>query len=492
MLTDNYGSDFHGFGNGSMHQIAELQKAMTAGSGSAGVTHGAQTAGALAPLMPESLEATLKVMTYSEKQIKFWRSLFKSQATNTAEEYNRLHQVGTGNSAFISEGALPEEEDSTYSREITMVKFLGTTRRVTHVASIVKTAGIQNAIAQETKNGTLWLMRQIEHSLWYGDSSIIPEQWDGFRKLMLDGGSIVFDMRGAPLTQDVINGLCGVVRSAPNYGQIDTLWTSIGVKSDLANIIRGDQRAMYGAVVTLGNRIDTMETQHGTLKIEDSVFIREGTKAEPNGVGNSAKRPVAPAALTLTANAGAVAGSLFKDAGDGVGGVTDLCRYAYSVVAINKFGRSTPVNAVLGGAAQVNGSITVDITGGAGVKASGFILYRTKNSDGAAAAHDAANAVEIARIAADSNGNGTFTDLNVDLPACSDVFGLESDPNTLGFKQLAPFTRIPLATIDTSIRWIQVLYGAPVLYRPRHNFVIRNVGRSSSSPIVTPSIIGFE
>ena len=418
---------------GQWPKIAELQKAMTAGSGSAGITHGAQTAGALAPLMPESLEATLKVMTYSEKQIKFWRSLFKSQATNTAEEYNRLHQVGTGNSAFISEGDLPEEEDSTYSREITMVKFLGTTRRVTHVASIVKTAGIQNAIAQETKNGTLWLMRQIEHSLWYGDSSIIPEQWDGFRKLMLDGGSIVFDMRGAPLTEDVINGLCGVVRSAPNYGQIDTLWTSIGVKSDLSNIIRTNQRAMYGSVVTLGNRIDTMETQHGTLRIEDSVFIREGTKAEPNGIGNSAKRPVAPASLVLN-NAGVTAGSLFKAAAAGVGNVTDECQYAYSVVAVNKYGRSTPVTAVLGGALTAGDGITVTVTGGAGVKASGFILYRTKNSDGAGA-HDPANAVEIARIAADSNGNGSFTDINADLPACSDVFGLEMDPNTLGFKR---------------------------------------------------------
>ena len=288
------------------------------------------------------------------------------------------------------------------------------------------------------------------------------------------------------------NGLGGVVRAAPNYGQIDTLWTSIGVKSDLSNIIRSNQRAMYGSVVTLGNRIDTMETQHGTLRIEDSVFIREGTKAEPNGIGNTAKRPVAPAALTLTANAGNVAGSLFKDAGEGVGGITDRCQYAYSVVAVNKFGRSTPVTAALGGAVAENGSVTVAVTGGAGVKASGFILYRTKNSDGTAGAHDPANAVEIARIAADSNGNGTFTDLNVDLPACSDVFGLEMDPNTLGFKQLAPFTRIPLATIDTSIRWIQVLYGAPVLYRPRHNFVIRNVGRHSGSPIITPSIIGFE
>lgn len=491
MLSDSLGNDFHGFGNGSMEQVAELHKAMTAGDGSSGIVHGAQTAGALAPLMPESLEATLKVMTYSEKQIKFWRSLFKSQATNTAEEYNRLHQVGTGDSAFISEGDLPEEEDSTYSREVTLVKFLGTTRRVSHVASIVKTAGIQNAIAQETKNGTLWLMRQIEHSLWYGDSSIIPEQWDGFKKLLIDGSSIIYDMRGAPLSEDVINGLCGVVRSAPNYGQVDTLWTSIGVKSDLSNIVRVNQRAMYGSVITMGNRIDTIETQHGALRIEDSVFIREGGKAEPNGIGSSAKRPVLPANVALTINAGPIAGSLFKTGSAGVGGVTDEVQYAYQVVAVNKYGRSAPVNAVLGGAVSATDSVSVTITGGAGVKASGFIIYRTQNSDGAGA-HDATNALEVARISADGNGDGVYTDLNANIPACSDVFGLEMNPNTLGFKQLAPFTRIPLATIDTSVRWMQVLYGAPVLYRPRHNFVIRNVGRHSGSPIITPSIIGFE
>ena len=491
MFDSTQGSDFHGFGNGSMEQVAELHKAMTAGTGSQGLTAGAQTAGSLAPLMPESLEATLKVMTYSEKQIKFWRSLFKSQATNTAEEYNRLHQVGTGESAFITEGDLPEEEDSTYSREVTLVKFLGTTRRVSHVASIVKTAGIQNAIAQETKNGTLWLMRQIEHSLWYGDSSIIPEQWDGFRKLLIDGSSIIYDMRGAPLTEDVINGLCGVVRSAPNYGQVDTLWTSIGIKSDLSNIVRVNQRAMYGSVITMGNRIDTIETQHGALRIEDSVFIREGGKVEANGVGSASKRPIVPASLVLAVVAGPQAGSQFNTGSAGVGSVTDEVRYAYSIVAINKYGRSAPVSAVLGGVVSATDSVTLTITGGAGTKASGFIIYRTNNSDGAGA-HDATNAVEVARISATAGGDGLYTDLNANLPACSDVFGLEMSPNTLGFKQLAPFTRIPLATIDTSVRWMQVLYGAPVLYRPRHNFVIRNVGRHSGSPIILPSIVGFE
>lgn len=481
----DYGNNFQGFGNGTAAQVAELHKAMTAGQGSQGFSYGTATPGNLAPLMPESLEATLKVMTYSERQIKFWRELFKSTATNTAEEYMRLHQVGTGEAAFIGEGDLPEIEDSSYSREVSLVKFLGTTRKVSHVASIVKTAGIQNAIAQETKNGTLWLMRQIEHSLWYGDSSIINEQWDGFKKLFIDGGAVQYDMRGAPLSEDVINGLCGVVRSAPNYGQVDTLWTSIGVKSDLSNIIRVQQRAMYGAVVTLGNRIDTMETQHGTLRIEDSVFIREGVAANAAALGDSAKVPAAPT-IALTIN-NAAAGSKFYAGSAGVGGSTDEVVYSYQVVAINRYGRSAPTAVTDLGAAITEGdSVSVVITPAAGAAASGYIIYRTTNTD------VGGTPVECARVADSGAATTTFTDLNADLPACSDVFGIEMNPNTLGFKQLAPFTRIPLATIDTSIRWMQVLYGVPVLYRPRHNFVIRNVGRSSSSPIFLPSIVGFE
>jgi hypothetical protein len=39
--------------------------------------------------------------------------------------------------------------------------------------------------------------------------------------------------------------------------------------------------------------------------------------------------------------------------------------------------------------------------------------------------------------------------------------------------------KIPLATIDTSIRWMQLIYGTPVLYTPRHNVLFKNIGRSA-------------
>jgi hypothetical protein len=49
----------------------------------------------------------------------------------------------------------------------------------------------------------------------------------------------------------------------------------------------------------------------------------------------------------------------------------------------------------------------------------------------------------------------------------------------MSFKQLAPFTKIPLATIDPSIRWMQLLYGTPALYVPRRMVLLKNIGKAA-------------
>lgn len=458
--------------------VANLMKAMTAGSGKP--TAGSAVPGALQPLMPESLEATLKVLTYTEREFKFWRSIFKSAAYNTSEEYNRLHAVGSGEAAWIGEGDLPEEEDSTYSREVVLMKFLGTTRRVSHVASLVKTVGIANAIAQETKNGTLWLMRNLEWGLWYADSRLIPVHFDGMKALMDKSDTPVVDLRGAALTEQVVNDVCSFVRGAPNYGFIDTLWCSVGVKSDVVNLIRANQRAAYGGVVTAGAQINEIMTQAcGAVKLEDSVFITEGDSPFPNGTGQASKRPLAP--IMIQQPTEAVLGG--GESSNWIAG--DLGNYYYKIVALNRYGRSTPVTTAVVAVGVAGRKVTIIVQDG-GQNTTAYIVYRsTKNG----AADTCREAFKVAKGAGNQT---TITDFNNDLPGCSDVFGLESDPNTYGFKQLAPFTRIPLATIDLSIRWMQVLYGAPVLYRPRHVVRFKNCGRSSGAVIPTKAKPGFE
>lgn len=45
---------------------------------------------------------------------------------------------------------------------------------------------------------------------------------------------------------------------------------------------------------------------------------------------------------------------------------------------------------------------------------------------------------------------------------------------------LAPLVKIPLATIDSSIRWMQLIYNGPplMLYEPVHPQVMINVGEA--------------
>ena len=76
-------------------------------------------------------------------EIKMFKTIPKMPASNTVEEFNRLLAYSRGGaSAFdlgwMTEGDLPEEEDSTYERVTVLIKFLGVVGRVTHVANTIR------------------------------------------------------------------------------------------------------------------------------------------------------------------------------------------------------------------------------------------------------------------------------------------------------------------------------------------------------------------
>jgi hypothetical protein len=71
-----------------------------------------------------------------------------------------------------------------------------------------------------------------------------------------------------------------------------------------------------------------------------------------------------------------------------------------------------------------------------------------------------------------------INDYNANLPGTTSAYLFQMNRDNMAWKQLAPMVRIPLATIDTSIRWAQVCYGVPVLYSPQKNVLFRNIGRA--------------
>ena len=77
---------------------------------------------------------------------------------------------------------------------------------------------------------------------------------------------------------------------------------------------------------------------------------------------------------------------------------------------------------------------------------------------------------------------GAYTDDNFLLPGHGRGYMIQGNVNNLSFRMLAPMLKIPMATIAASIRWIQVLYGTPIVYSPLKNVCFLNVPDTLTVP----------
>ena len=482
-----------GYGNASQSDVDALNKALSAGDE---VNRpGSASAGDGFSLRVESLEQTLKNSTFRMEHIRLWKAIPKIPAYNTVEEYNQIQSYGNNQySSFVTEGQLPVATDATYRRQYAKVKYMGTQRAVTHVMSMVKPAH-GNVIAQETIAGTMYLLEQLERHLFTGDSSMTNTnqnaeglEFDGLEKLITGSETSLsdhtIDLRGAAITEDNILDAALTISDAPAFGRPTHLFLNPKAHSDLAKSFfpkaRYDvfQKTDNGvAGITLGG----VTTQAGVVALEPDVFLDEGPSyagAGNGAVGVAVTSGGPPAVPTVSlANPGATANSQWS-AGTGV---HDAGTYTYSIQAVNEFGASN-CSAEVALAVAAGESITLTIEAGENITANTsaryFNIFRSKR-----------NGTElffVKRVANDSTagapGPGTqfdYSDLNADLPQTSKAFMLQVDPSNLSFAQLAPMVKIPLATIDSSIRWMQLLYGTPKLYTPRHNVIIKNVGRAA-------------
>ncbi len=465
--TDQFG------GASSAEELRDLAKALAAGNDRDPVT---AAPGVGFPLRVESLDRTLKNTTFRAEHVKLWRMIGKSPAFNTVEEYNQVQSYGQSDmGAFIDEGGLPEETDAQYERKFATVKFMGTTRRVNHVMTLVRPAH-GNIIAQETIAGTMRLLESIERGLFFARSDLDSVQWDGFEKLIEDGApsTNIVDLRGAPLTEDNIVDATLTISDSPNYGIATHIITNPKVKSDMVKGFfpkaRYDQfqKTSDGMV---GLDIRGVTTGAGDIEIVPDVFIDDGGSVPSAAVGDASKRPATPTITTaLTSPANASSQFTADDEGS----------YYLYVVAVNKYGQSAPVAVNAVAAAVVAGDkFTFGVTPGAGPSVSYFKVYRS-TKDGATS-----TCRQILRVAnAAGMGESTINDYNANIPGTYKAFMFQLNSQNMEFKQLAPMIKIPLGTVDASIRWMQLLYGMPVLFTPRHNVIFKNIGRSADAVAV--------
>jgi hypothetical protein len=479
-----------GFGVSSVTEVEELNKALEAGVSYSDSPQNRLNGGAL---QVESLDRSLKSVTFEEKNLKLWPIMPKDQAFNTIEEYNRITAYGDQGKGFISEGDLPRSQDSNYNRQIQRVRFIGVTRELTHVYTLVRNAH-GDAMAREIRNGTLQILQISERALFDGrgmyasasglfdgsDAAILDVAsgdlaWAGLDKQIRSGDtdakaiaaafegfgnneSVIADLRANILDEDHLEDQARKIQE--NFGLPSHMLMDTKAHSDLSRQFYPKERINPMGIMNgkAGFVLQNFVSSAGEFALMSDVFLRP--KRTPiAGVSGGPAAPAAPSAPAPAADAN----SKFAAA--------DAGNYYYKASAISKAGEG-PVSAASAAIAVVAGdAVALAIPAVAGAYA--YAVYRSVL--GSNSGHEFIGFVAPAAI----GGAATFKDINHKLPGLSQAYMLSLDSEVMRFKQLAPLMKMDLAIVATAYRWMQLLYVTPIVFAPRKNAISMNIGRSA-------------
>lgn len=487
------GTDYSSY---TIEQVQELVKAITAGDTAGGQVSGLNSGPSL---KLESLEATLKMLSWQMKHFTLYNNIGKKKAYSTAEEYQQLDNYGTQSAYFIGEGELPENHDTQYQRLVEKVKFLGTTRQVTDVAMRVKTQ-VPNLILQEQKSGMLYLGQGVDMFLYHGNENVVPRQFNGMyynhRKQhgttnadYINSG-FVFDLQGKILEEgDVDNAVRAVVNEG--FGVVTDIYGPPVVFSNFArskyDIRRTDQAQINAG--NYGNKVMTFTTQFGDVKVQNDIFSRKTfsgqVRRQTTGDTSGKRHPKAPEAITPDATTPIAAVS---DSALSRFETADLGTYFVAVAAINEYGEGA-LTALSASAVTVAADQSIDytfsITDGS-YPATGFVIYRSEVNPSTAIGDTPLYpifAVSTAERTAGYDGAaaGSVRDRNYEIPNTEMAFVWENNPDQVAsLKELSPMMKMDLALTSPTYRFMILYYITNILYAPRKVAVIKNIGSRTS------------
>lgn len=476
------------YGSSSQEEVAQLNKALEATEITGRQTTNLTDASG-APLKVESLERTLKHLTFRESDIVLWKNLPKKAAYNTVEEYNQLASYGADRGGFTNEGELPDEEDSLYIRRAQLVKYLGVTKSVTHQMTLVNTM-VGNIMERTIKDGTLWILRKLNKSLYFGNADIIPQEFNGFLAQQMQSdvwnsldsylnSENVIDLRGRSLSEDPIETAANSI--VENFGLGTELYAPPAVLSDFVKTFYGNKfiqpnTAQVSAGI-MGQRVQAFDSQFGRIGLNYDVFFKKAPYKMAGAQATHQKSPAAPVWDTSTPAHVVTSAVTSKFSSEDAG------NYVYAVTALNRHGESAlVVNETL---AVVTAGSVVDlkfsITDNAH-PATGYRIYRTKKGGTKDSAFYPLFDISVAQLKSGYAGaaGDLCRDNNYFLPDCDQAVLTQFDNEVVEFAQLAPLMKMDLAILSPAYRFMVLLYGTPFLYAPKKMVRIINIGRASN------------
>lgn len=470
----------------SSETVDQLNKALAAEQITGRETTDLTTASG-APLKVESLEKTLKHLTFREQDIRLWKDIPKKPAYNTVEEYNQQVSYGAHRGGWNREGELPEEEDSVFVRRAQLVKYLGVTKSVTHQMTLVNTM-IGSVMERTIKDGTLWILRALNEGLYFGDEKIVPEQFSGFIAQQRNSNSWasyadymdsehVVDLRGSALTEDAIETAANTI--VENYGLGTQIYGPPAVLSNFVKNFYGNKFIVPNTPSLsdgiMGQRVQAFDSQFGRVVLNHDVFFKKLPAKTASSAATSQKAPTKPTwdSTDATKVNPSIAGSKWSS--------TDVGNVHYALTAINRFGESDLAVCDIAVTTTVGSAIELKFVDGGGVnKATAYRIYRTKVGGAKTGPFYPLFEVSADDLTRGYDGGSPkiVCDMNRYLPDTDQSILFQFDNEVIEFSQLAPLMKMDLAVLSPAFRFMILLYGTPLLYAPKKMVRFINIGKT--------------
>lgn len=455
-ILGNIDMGYEGFASANEETLDYLSKALSAGSG----VDAASFTGGRA-LIPESLDSTLVNILHSQEDAVLFQKLKKQPIKSPVHQWDVRNEVGANDGAWVAEGGDSIEADQTIARAYQTAKYLQTLRKVTLQASISNM--IEDAMALEKNAGTLWLIRNVEKALFYGNSSYVTEQPDGL--IAQIPSTNVLDLRGKDATSaDFVNKIEEGARNIrQSFGKPSDIFCSTMIMSDVQRMLRDRIRFEPGTAPAGSTIFNSYPTPFGTPKLNPDIFIEEG--GIPAASSLTTQRP---AVLTVNSTAhGAHASSEFAS--------TDAGDYVYKLVGVNKYGDGVATAEQIVTGVLAGERVTINITVGSPAPTA-IKLYRSIKGGATGAV------VRYCKTVAVTAATMDVFDTNSDLPGCSDVFMLTMDSvyDAIEWAQFLPMMKFDLYPTNAAVYpFLMLLFGALAVKKGVQHIRIKNVAPST-------------
>lgn len=454
------------FGWEQLHSdtIATLQKAIDVG-----YANPAAAGGSVHTI--QNLDAAMRSSSFTEKSIQAFAMIPKVKATSTLYEFNIVKEWGGEGTLFVIGGELPQLDNALYLRAGLPMKYMAIQKEVKDPLLRI-TPAHEPVIQREMKNGMMRMLEEVERSLYYGNSDVVPQEWDGMDAQFFSDPEFitnhVTDLRGADLTEDHVETAANAI--IEDYGTPHLCFLQPHNLSQLTKDYFTRQRSMLPPVAngTIGFQVLRQMTSAGLIDFCSSIHIRAGERRGRKLARSSATSPLAPAKpTTVTAVAGAGA-SLFNSttAGD----------YWYGMAAVNRFGRSAVTMAAAATTVAATQEVVVSATSG-DPSTTGYIVYRSKRNPA-----NAAEALATAQIVTRISKYRSYVDEDYLLPGHGRAWMIMNDELNWFMAVLAPMLRIKLGQIALAERWAQIFYATPIFPIPQFNHVFINCADTNTLP----------